>query len=713
MSRGWGAVTVTHELAVVTDGTAGGGRPTVEVDPGTPMRIDVLAVNHGDVAQPGLFQLVGLGPPLATVVSAIESTGVPEPRTLEFAMPARLNPGRNPVTVEWIRVGGARTEHLAVADLVVVVDDVASARIEVTPRLVKGLLGAKAKVLLENTGTGTVQLALSASTPRGSRVGVHLTPESVRLESGQLCHAIAHVHRRARWLGSSRTHVFDIHARAASGTVTGTGTYRQYTVFPPMLFKAGAAVAAIVLAMVLLLRLVRAVVDDDAPSTWESVAEAPEDLVARVGHTATWMTFERRDASTGRDGALARTRELITGIDDSVRGVLVWGGDDAEGRSLATGGIYSVTDGTWLTVAPLPGDEGRSGHTAVWTGERVVIWGGAVTVPGQRAAAVVPTEPTPLYGAEYDPTEDDWDALPPSGLEPRIGHSMIWTGRELIVFGGIAADGRVLSDGGILRAGRVQGDGTSTADDEADLSAGVWSLFEVGDLGPFAASPRAFHSAAWDGRYMVITGGLAADGTLLSDAYAYDVARNRWNLVSLPLFEPRACHRSVATGAGVVILGGLGAQDLADTDRVARAVEGGFCDGIVSATRPDPVGWNLALAPNPDDPRAPEYTWTVLADAPEHLGTDFEVGWTGSAVGIALLVPELDSIAPITYVPGEGTTIGALPEQGQLDVRSDLTAEWYGSELFVWGGRGERACGLGDDEPGCPAQNGAVLDVGP
>jgi hypothetical protein len=348
----------------------------------------------------------------------------------------------------------------------------------------------------------------------------------------------------------------------------------------------------------------------------------------------------------------------------------------------------------------------------VWTGERVVIWGGAVAPPGDPGG-VVARGATPFYGAEYDPTTDNWDPLPPSGLEPRIGHSMIWTGRELIVFGGIAADGRVLSDGGILRAGRVQSDGSSTAEDEADLSAGVWSLFQVGDLGATQFPPRAYHSAAWDGRYMVITGGIGADGSLLADAYAYEVAQNRWNLMSLASFEPRACHRSVATGSGIVIIGGLGVPDLADTEAGDPAPDGVLCHrAVVGAERDDPTAWHLTLEPNPEARHVPLYEWTVLHDAPAHLGTDFEAAWTGSAVGIALIVPELDSVAPISYVPGSGSTIGALPDAGQLDVSSELTAAWNGSELFVWGGRRDHACDEPDQDDECLAANGAVIDVG-
>jgi len=63
-----------------------------------------------------------------------------------------------------------------------------------------------------------------------------------------------------------------------------------------------------------------------------------------------------------------------------------------------------------------------------------MLWGGGTTdSPGdQPPATVMPG------GAAYDPAADRWEALPAGPLSPRARTVAVWTGRELIVWGGEA-----------------------------------------------------------------------------------------------------------------------------------------------------------------------------------------------------------------------------------------------------------------------------------
>jgi hypothetical protein len=63
-----------------------------------------------------------------------------------------------------------------------------------------------------------------------------------------------------------------------------------------------------------------------------------------------------------------------------------------------------------------------------------MIWGGGTTdSPGdQPPATVMPG------GAVYDPAADRWEGLPAAPLSPRARALAVWTGRELIVWGGEA-----------------------------------------------------------------------------------------------------------------------------------------------------------------------------------------------------------------------------------------------------------------------------------
>ena len=76
----------------------------------------------------------------------------------------------------------------------------------------------------------------------------------------------------------------------------------------------------------------------------------------------------------------------------------------------------------------LPGSSGvplaQYGHTAVWTGSEMIVWGGN-------------NGPAYLGGGKYNPTTDSWSSVSTTN-EPvyRGGHTAVWTGTEMIIWGG-------------------------------------------------------------------------------------------------------------------------------------------------------------------------------------------------------------------------------------------------------------------------------------
>src|SRR5438046_851208 len=72
--------------------------------------------------------------------------------------------------------------------------------------------------------------------------------------------------------------------------------------------------------------------------------------------------------------------------------------------------------------APSP----RGRHTVVWTGNKMLVWGGS-SGSGK------------FYndGGVYDPAANSWGAIPTNGAPgPRFAHTAVWTGTEMIVWGG-------------------------------------------------------------------------------------------------------------------------------------------------------------------------------------------------------------------------------------------------------------------------------------
>ncbi len=103
--------------------------------------------------------------------------------------------------------------------------------------------------------------------------------------------------------------------------------------------------------------------------------------------------------------------------------VLVAGGTQA-GALSAVGLAYNPDTNRSRRLAP---GSGRTGAAVVWTGRRLLVWGGQ-TFPGATVTA--------RHGLSYDPIGNRWSSLPQSPLPARVDPTAVWTGRELIVWGG-------------------------------------------------------------------------------------------------------------------------------------------------------------------------------------------------------------------------------------------------------------------------------------
>jgi hypothetical protein len=72
----------------------------------------------------------------------------------------------------------------------------------------------------------------------------------------------------------------------------------------------------------------------------------------------------------------------------------------------------------------------RGGSSAVWTGEEIIVWGGCDAEPCRTRFA---------DGAAFDPDTGEWRMIAESPLDGLWHHSAGWTGREMLIVGGLSA----------------------------------------------------------------------------------------------------------------------------------------------------------------------------------------------------------------------------------------------------------------------------------
>src|SRR5262249_42582400 len=143
---------------------------------------------------------------------------------------------------------------------------------------------------------------------------------------------------------------------------------------------------------------------------------------------------------------------------------------------------------------------GRVVHTAVWTGEEMIIWGGITT------GATLLSD-----GRRYNPSFDTWSADLSTTNEPgaRDAHTAVWTGSEMIIWGGFCGSGCVSNTGA-----------------RYNPSSNSWTSL------PVEPEARSGHTAVWTGDQMIIWGGLNATNGLLDTGSRYDPVTNAWTETS-------------------------------------------------------------------------------------------------------------------------------------------------------------------------------------
>lgn len=170
----------------------------------------------------------------------------------------------------------------------------------------------------------------------------------------------------------------------------------------------------------------------------------------------------------------------------------------------------------------------RADHSLVWSGEEVLVWGGHA---GSQYDSF-------SDGAAYSPESDTWRRLPDSGLESRTDHSAVMVGGRMLVWGGFTPTYEGERDAHLARDGALY-------DPERD----VWE--------PIAAAPESRSRArgvAADG-HVVFGGGYSERGG--EGFLVYSPEEDAWHTAPLRHdAEHSAIYDLVALDDTVVAVGG-------------------------------------------------------------------------------------------------------------------------------------------------------------
>jgi len=99
--------------------------------------------------------------------------------------------------------------------------------------------------------------------------------------------------------------------------------------------------------------------------------------------------------------------------------MIVWGGSTYDYIYFNTGGRYNPMADSWTGTSPINAPIARWLHTAVWSGSEMVVWGGY----GDSGEFKT--------GGRYNPSTDSWIATSTTNAPTaRASHRAVWTGER-------------------------------------------------------------------------------------------------------------------------------------------------------------------------------------------------------------------------------------------------------------------------------------------
>ena len=273
----------------------------------------------------------------------------------------------------------------------------------------------------------------------------------------------------------------------------------------------------------------------------------------------------------------------------------------------------------------------RNSHSSVWTGTEIIIWGGIKEDGGATDE-----------GWKYNPTSKVWSAISTlNAPSARYSHSAIWTGTEMIIWGG-----------------SISGTGATNTGFKYNPLTDSWSSITNLTNAPDA---RMNHTAVWTGTEMIIWGGSPISVTI--QGARYNPFTNNWtsNLTTTGAPLMRYNHSAIWTGTEMIIFGG---ENLNTT--------------LSNGARYNPIldVWNLNLSTinSPSSRKGHSAVWT---------GTEMII-WGGYQSGRGFLDDYY------IYLPYSNKWELSINSNNRPTRRAYFTANWFNNKMLIFGGSSDR-----------------------
>lgn len=338
------------------------------------------------------------------------------------------------------------------------------------------------------------------------------------------------------------------------------------------------------------------------------------------------------------------------------------GATDLAGNPLEDPYSWSFTTtpdggGSWMPVTTANAPSPRQDATAVWTGQEMIVWGG---YNGSYLNS----------GGRYNPGTDSWQPVStinaPGGCSTPVS---AWTGQEMIVW-----CGRIVTGG----AGGRYNPATDS-----------WT-----PMSTFSAPHFNHSTAVWTGQEMIVWGGYGSTYSNLGGRY--NPSTDTWQQTTLTNAPaPRVYHTAVWTGSEMIVWGGDGGPFvyLGDTGGRYNPVTDSWRSVSNNAAPYNKAGHVAGWADsrmivwagneNSGSYNPATDSWSAIAaldallyrDSPfsASTGNEFFVWGGRSLASGGYYDPDADSWSLVTY-------------SGAPSGRGEGVSLWTGSEFIIWGG---------------------------